>query len=64
MNDITAKGWLNEGWVELPINNPVPYSCRATCPHCGVRGELRIRRGKTTWETNSPYCPNCGKRVE
>ena len=37
----------------------------ATCSHCKDRGDIRtIRTEFGIWEINSPYCPNCGAKMQ
>lgn len=37
----------------------------ATCSRCKERGELRtVRTEFGVWEINSPYCPNCGAKMD
>ena len=37
----------------------------ATCSHCKDRGDIRtIRTELGLWESNSPYCPNCGAKMQ
>lgn len=37
----------------------------ATCSRCKERGELRtVRTEFGVWEIDSPYCPNCGAKMD
>ena len=37
----------------------------ATCSNCKVRGEVRTDRSEWgIWHIDSPYCPNCGAKMD
>lgn len=37
----------------------------ATCSYCKDRGDVRtIRTELGLWELDSPYCPNCGAKMD
>lgn len=37
----------------------------AACSNCNVQGEVRTHRNEWgIWQIHSPYCPNCGAKMD
>lgn len=51
-------------WIDIRFD-PMWRSMLATCSHCKVRGEVRVKRNECGFAVpDSNHCPNCGERMD
>lgn len=51
-------------WLDIRFD-PMWKSMLATCSHCGVRGEVRVKANECGFAVpDSEYCPNCGAKMD
>ena len=49
-------------WYDIVQCEDVAF---ATCSVCGIRGKVRTNRSEWgIWHIDSPYCPNCGAKMD
>lgn len=54
-----------KGRWEAPEWNAMWQSMTAICSNCHERGEVRVKTNQSGEKViNSPYCPNCGAKME
>ena len=51
-------------WIDIQFN-PILKSMVATCSHCKVRGNVRVKSNECGFAVpDSDYCPNCGALMD
>lgn len=51
-------------WIDIRFD-PMWRSMLATCSHCKVRGEVRVKANECGFAVpDSEYCPNCGAKMD
>ena len=51
-------------WLDI-VFDPMWRSMSATCSHCMVRGEVRVKSNECGFAVpDSDYCPHCGARMD
>ena len=51
-------------WLDI-VFDPMWRSMSATCSHCMVRGEVRVKSNECGFAVpDSDYCPHCGSRMD
>lgn len=51
-------------WVDI-VFDPMWRSMKATCSHCMVRGEVRVKGNECGFAVpDSDFCPSCGAKMD
>ena len=51
-------------WLGIQLD-PIWRSMLATCSHCRVRGEVRVKSNECGFAVpDSDHCPNCGSKMD
>ena len=51
-------------WLDI-VFDPIWRSMKATCSHCMVRGEVRVKSNECGFAVpDSDFCPSCGAKMD
>lgn len=61
---VDAVPVVHAEWLDIRFD-PMWRSMLATCSHCKVRGEVRVKSNECGFAVpDSDYCPNCGAKMD
>lgn len=61
---VDAMEVVHAEWLDI-VFDPMWRSMSATCSHCMVRGEVRVKSNECGFAgPDSDYCPHCGARMD
>lgn len=64
IDTVDAMVVVHAEWIDI-VFDPMWRSMSATCSHCMVRGEVRVKRNECGFAVpDSDYCPNCGAKMD
>lgn len=61
---VDAAEVVHAEWLDIRFDS-MWRSMLATCSHCKVRGEVRVKSNECGFAVpDSDYCPNCGAKMD
>ena len=61
---VDAVEVVHAEWLDIQFD-PMWQSMLATCSHCKVRGEIRVKSNECGFAVpDSDYCPHCGTQMD
>lgn len=61
---VDAVEVVHADWLDIRFDS-MWRSMLATCSHCKVRGEVRVKANECGFAVpDSDYCPNCGAKMD
>lgn len=61
---VDAVEVVHAEWIDIRFD-PIWRSMFATCSHCKVRGEVRVKSNECGFAVpDSNHCPNCGAKMD
>ena len=64
MKPVDAAEVVHAEWLDIRFNS-MWRSMLATCSHCKVRGEVRVKSNECGFAVpDSDYCPHCGAKMD
>lgn len=61
---VDAVKVVHAEWLDIQFD-PMWRSMLATCSHCKVRGEVRVKSNECGFAVpDSDYCPHCGAKMD
>lgn len=61
---VDAVEAVHAEWLDIQFD-PMWRSMLATCSHCKVRGEVRVKSNECGFAVpDSDYCPSCGAKMD
>ena len=61
---VDAVPVVHAEWLDIRFDS-MWRAMLATCSHCKVRGEVRVKSNKCGFAVpDSDYCPNCGAKMD
>lgn len=64
LQTVDAAEVVHAEWLDIRFD-PMWRSMLATCSHCKIRGEIRVKSNECGFAVpDSDYCPNCGAKMD